>query len=84
MFLENNKIKALHLCIICIACFLHSSPSDRCLMFFVFVSDKLTNQYDTHTNCQRKMDHLEQENRELTEEIARLAALMESLIVAQS
>lgn len=84
MFLENNKIKILHSCIICITGFLRFTPSAKISLFFVFVSDKLTHQYDTRANLQRRMDHMEQENRELKEEVTRLTSLMESLIAAQS
>ncbi|XP_050915376.1 uncharacterized protein LOC127130403 [Lathyrus oleraceus] len=54
------------------------------LLFFVFVSDKLTHHYVTRANHQRRMDHLEQEKQELKEEVPRLTALMESVIAAQN
>ncbi|KAI5389495.1 hypothetical protein KIW84_074960 [Lathyrus oleraceus] len=51
---------------------------------FIYFEDKLTHRYYTRANISRLMDHLEQENRELKEEVARLTALMESLMAAQS
>ncbi|KAI5422104.1 hypothetical protein KIW84_045524 [Lathyrus oleraceus] len=45
---------------------------------------KLTHRYYTRANSSKLMDHLEQENRELKEEVARLTALMESFLAAQS
>ena len=52
---------------------------------------KLSHQYNTRANFRRKMDNLEQENRELREEVytlkagmANLTALMESLVAAQN
>ncbi|KAI5406028.1 hypothetical protein KIW84_052692 [Lathyrus oleraceus] len=44
---------------------------------------KLTHRYYTRANASRLMDHLEQENHELKEEVARLTALMESFMAAQ-
>ena len=52
-------------------------------MFFCALA-KLTHQYNTRANHLRIMEHLEQENRELKDEIARLTAMMESVLVAQS
>lgn len=63
---------------------MHFSLRPDVLLFFLFVSDKLTHQYDTRANGQRRMDHLEQENWELKEEIARLTALMEYVIATQN
>lgn len=54
------------------------------LLLFVFISDKLTHHYDTWANRQRRMNHLEQENREIKEEVARITALIESVIAAQN
>ena len=53
-------------------------------MLFIYFEDKLTHWYYTRPNSSRLMDHLEQENRELKEEVARLTALMESFVAAQS
>ncbi|KAI5439600.1 hypothetical protein KIW84_025114 [Lathyrus oleraceus] len=54
------------------------------LLVFIYFEDKLTHRYYTRANSSRFMDHLEQENRELKEEVARLSALMESFLAAQS
>ncbi|KAI5407860.1 hypothetical protein KIW84_053917 [Lathyrus oleraceus] len=53
-------------------------------VLFIYFEDKLTLRYYTRANTSRLMDHLEQENRELKEEVARLSALMESFLAAQS
>ncbi|KAI5409944.1 hypothetical protein KIW84_055415 [Lathyrus oleraceus] len=53
-------------------------------MFFIYLEDKLTHRYYTRANISRLMDHLEQENHELKEEVARLSALMETFLAAQS
>ena len=53
-------------------------------VFFIYFEDKLTHRYNTKANSSKLMDHLEQENRELKEEVARLTALMESFLAAQS
>ncbi|KAI5427608.1 hypothetical protein KIW84_032858 [Lathyrus oleraceus] len=53
-------------------------------VFFIYFEDKLTHRYYTRANISRLMDHLEQENCELKEEVARLSALMESFLAAQS
>ena len=53
-------------------------------VLFIYFEDKLTHRYYTRANSARLMDHLEQENRELKEEVARLSALMESFLAAQS
>jgi hypothetical protein len=45
---------------------------------------KLTHRYNTRANHSKIMEHLEQENRELKEEIARLTTMMESVLAAQS
>ena len=52
--------------------------------FFFCASAKLTHRYNTHANQPKIMEHLEQENRELKDEIARLTTLMESVIAAQN
>ena len=38
-------------------------------MLFIYFEDKLTHRYYTRANSSRLMDHLEQENRELKEEV---------------
>ncbi|KAI5440709.1 hypothetical protein KIW84_010255 [Lathyrus oleraceus] len=43
----------------------------------------LTHRYNTHANHSRIMEHLKQENKDLKEEIARLTAMMESVLAAQ-
>ncbi|KAI5439280.1 hypothetical protein KIW84_024886 [Lathyrus oleraceus] len=53
-------------------------------VLFIYFEDKLTHRYYTRANSSRLMDHLEQENRELKEEVARLSALMESFLAAQN
>ena len=72
-------------CIICISrfCFRSLALWSNSVSFIYF-EDKLTHRYYTRANISRLMDHLEQENRELKEEVARLTALMESLMAAQS
>ncbi|KAI5420485.1 hypothetical protein KIW84_044328 [Lathyrus oleraceus] len=57
---------------------------DLTLLLFIYFEDKLTHRYYTRANSSRLMDHLEQENRELKEEVARLSALMESFLAAQN
>ena len=58
--------------------------------FFTSLS-KLTHHYNTRANFKKKMDNLEQENRELREEVsalkaglANLTTLMEALVAAQN
>ncbi|KAI5434403.1 hypothetical protein KIW84_021300 [Lathyrus oleraceus] len=53
-------------------------------VLFIYFEDKLTHRYYTRANSSRLMDHLEQENRELKKEVARLSALMESFLAAQN
>ncbi|KAI5445327.1 hypothetical protein KIW84_013528 [Lathyrus oleraceus] len=53
-------------------------------VLFIYFEDKLTHRYYTRANSSRLMDHLEQENRELKEEVAKLSALMESFLAAQN
>ncbi|KAI5429089.1 hypothetical protein KIW84_033907 [Lathyrus oleraceus] len=53
-------------------------------VLFIYFEDKLTHRYYTRANSARVMDHLEQENRELKEEVARLSALMEQFLAAQN
>ncbi|KAI5409668.1 hypothetical protein KIW84_055203 [Lathyrus oleraceus] len=54
------------------------------LLLFIYFEDKLTHWYYTRANSARVMDQLEQENRELKEEVARLSALMEQFLSAQN
>ncbi|KAI5422148.1 hypothetical protein KIW84_045564 [Lathyrus oleraceus] len=51
---------------------------------FLYASAKLTHRYNTRANQPSIMDHLEQENRELKDEISQLTAMMESVLAAQS
>ncbi|KAI5408455.1 hypothetical protein KIW84_054333 [Lathyrus oleraceus] len=51
---------------------------------FFYASAKLTHRYNTRANHLRIMEHLEQENKELKDEIARLTAMMESVLATQS
>ncbi|KAI5403813.1 hypothetical protein KIW84_051098 [Lathyrus oleraceus] len=51
---------------------------------FFCASAKLTHRYNTHANHLRIMEHLEQENRELKDEITHLTAMMESVLAAES
>jgi hypothetical protein len=53
-------------------------------VFFIYFENNLTHRYNTRPNLPKLMDHLEQENRELKEEVARLTAMMESVLAAQS
>ena len=53
-------------------------------LFFIYFEDKLTHRYNTRANHPRIMEHLEQENRGLKEEIVRLTATMELVLAAQS
>ena len=88
----NDKTKI----IMCIAChasyctyFLHAYPG--VLPSFFGSLSKLTHHYNTRANFKKKMDNLEQENRELREEVSalksclgNLTTLMEALVVAQN
>ncbi|KAI5383295.1 hypothetical protein KIW84_070627 [Lathyrus oleraceus] len=79
----EREVKRLH------ASYLHVFCSQLLVLwsnsvFFIHFEDKLTHQYYTRANISRLMDHLEQENRELKEEVARLSALMESFLAAQT
>ncbi|KAI5440370.1 hypothetical protein KIW84_010025 [Lathyrus oleraceus] len=51
---------------------------------FFCASAKLTHRYNTRANHIRIMEHLEQENKELKDEITQLTAMMESVLAAQS
>ena len=69
------------------SCIFYAYPGVLPSFFTLF--SKLTHHYNTRANFRRKMDNLEQENRELREEVsdlkadmANLTALMESLVVA--
>ncbi|KAI5390683.1 hypothetical protein KIW84_075835 [Lathyrus oleraceus] len=53
-------------------------------VLFIYFKDKLTHRYYTRANSARLMDHLEQENRKLKDEVARLTALMEQFLAAQN
>ncbi|KAI5443957.1 hypothetical protein KIW84_012548 [Lathyrus oleraceus] len=53
-------------------------------VILIYFEDKLTHRYYTQANSARVMDQLEQENRELKEEDARLSALMEQFLAAQN
>ncbi|KAI5407360.1 hypothetical protein KIW84_053565 [Lathyrus oleraceus] len=53
-------------------------------VLFIYFEDKLTHRYYTRANSSRLMDHLEQENRELKDEVSRLTALMEQFLAAQN
>ena len=68
-------------------CFLESYPCSFSTPKVV----KLSHQYDTRANRQRKMEDLEQENHELRGEVAtlrvemeKLTALVESLVAVQN
>jgi hypothetical protein len=45
--------------------------------YFLCASTKLTHQYNTRANHSKIMEHIEQENRDLKDEITRLIAMME-------
>ncbi|KAI5434921.1 hypothetical protein KIW84_021662 [Lathyrus oleraceus] len=77
---EVKRLRASYLPVFCSRLLVPWSNS----MFFIYFEDKLTHRYYTRANISRLMDHLEQENRELKEEVARLSALMESFLAAQS
>jgi hypothetical protein len=51
---------------------------------FFCASAKLTHRYNTRANHLRIMEHLEQENRELKDEIARMTAMMESVLATST
>ncbi|KAI5445089.1 hypothetical protein KIW84_013372 [Lathyrus oleraceus] len=51
---------------------------------FFCASAKLTHRYNTRANQPKIMEHLKLENRELKDEIARLTAMMESILVAHN
>ena len=53
-------------------------------VLFIYFEDKLTHRYYTRANSARVMDQLEQENRELKDEVARLTTLMEQFLVARN
>ncbi|KAI5409894.1 hypothetical protein KIW84_055376 [Lathyrus oleraceus] len=48
--------------------------------FFFCVSAKLTHHYSTRANRMKRMKHLQQENRELKDEISRLTTLMDQFV----
>ncbi|KAI5438067.1 hypothetical protein KIW84_023980 [Lathyrus oleraceus] len=51
---------------------------------FSCASAKLTHRYNTRANQPRIMEHLEQENNEMKDEIARLTTMMESVLAPQN
>lgn len=68
-----------------------SFPKVLFLPFLDLRSDKLSLQYNIRANQHKKMDHLEQENHELREEVTalresleRLSAMMEALETAHN
>ncbi|KAI5401415.1 hypothetical protein KIW84_066038 [Lathyrus oleraceus] len=63
-------------------CLFRSSCLWPNFVLFIYFEDKLTHRYYTRANSARLMDHLEQENRELKDEVARLTALMEQFLAA--
>ena len=70
-----------------ISCIYYAYPG--VLPSFFTSSSKLSHHYNTQDDFRRKIDNLEQENRELHEEVsalkagmANLTALMESLVAA--
>ena len=72
-----------------ISCICYAHPGVLPSFFTSF--SKLSHRYNTQANFRRKMDNLEQENRELCEEVstlkvgmANLTTLMESLVAAQN
>ena len=72
-----------------IACICYAYPGVLPSFFTSF--SKLTHHYNTWANFRKKMDNLEQENRELREEVsalkvgmANLTTLMETLVAAQN
>ncbi|KAI5438405.1 hypothetical protein KIW84_024232 [Lathyrus oleraceus] len=77
---EVKKLRAAYLPVFCSRLLVLWSN----FVLFIYFEDKLTHRYYTRANSSRQMDNLEQENRELKEEFARLSALMESFLAAQS
>ena len=72
-----------------VSCICYAYPG-ALLSFFTSFS-KLTHHYNTQANFKKKMDNLEQENRELREvvyalkaDMTNLIALMESLVASQN
>ena len=72
-----------------IFCIFYAYPG--VLRSFITSSSKLTHHYNTQDNFRKKMDNLEQENRELREEVsalkdgmANLTTLMEALVATQN
>ena len=81
MFLKIKKKKKKFIsCIICITGFFRQAS----YQFFFCVSAKLNHYYNTRANQLKRMEHIEQENRELKYEIAKLTTLMESVIATQN
>jgi hypothetical protein len=79
--LKIKTIKTLHF-----MHHLHNRFFFRQMSYWLFfcASAKLTHRYNTCANQPRIMEHLEQENRELKDEIARLTAMMESVLASQN
>ena len=72
-----------------ISCICYAYPGVLPSFFTLF--SKLTHHYNTRANFKKKMNNLEQENRELREEVsalkagmANLTTLMEALVAAQN
>ena len=72
-----------------ISCICYAYPGVLPSFFNSF--NKLTHHYNTRANLRKNMDNLEQENRELCEEVsalksgvANLTTLMEALVAAQN
>lgn len=91
-FLENIAFSFCRSCITLYLC-VALSKLVRSLIsyFFGLRSNKLSHQYNTHANQLKKMDRLEQENRELRKELTtlrdsyeRLTAMMETLVATQN
>jgi hypothetical protein len=53
-------------------------------VLFIYFEDKLTHRYYTRAYSASVMSQLEQENRVMKEEVARLSALMEQFLAAQN
>ena len=72
-----------------ISCIFYAYPG--VLLNFSTSFSKLSHQYNTRANSKKKMENLEQENRELCDEVtalkagmANLTALIEPLVAAQN
>ena len=79
-FLENFAFAFAYQASCCILVLLSVIlPGVLFLPFLGLRLNKLSHQYNTHVNQQKKMDHLEQENRELREQVATLREIFEWL-----